>query len=95
MQSKATLIKSVARARASLWDRLQGVNHCMKSRLFPPTRSRWQVELFFGNPVKPREWFLVSLHVIDEAVQCLRDGSITDVVYDPETARLVGVARTE
>ena len=38
---------------------------------------------------------MVPLHVIDEAVQYLRDGSITDVVYDPETARLVGVARTE
>ena len=53
------------------------------------------IEDRFGNPVKPREWFLVPLHVIDEAVQCIRDGSITDVVYDPESARLVGIARTE
>jgi hypothetical protein len=29
------------------------------------------------------------LHAIDEAVQRIRDGSITDVIYDPETARLV------
>lgn len=35
------------------------------------------------------EWFLVPLKVIDEAVQRVRDGSITDVVYDPKTARLV------
>ncbi len=27
-------------------------------------------------------------HVIDEAVQRIRDGSITDVAYDPKTARL-------
>ncbi len=43
----------------------------------------------FGHPVRPQEWLLVPLHVIDEAVQHIRDGSITDVVYDPKTARLV------
>jgi len=43
----------------------------------------------FGHPVRPHEWFLVPLHVIDEAVQRIRDGSITDVVYDPKSARLV------
>jgi T5orf172 domain len=43
----------------------------------------------FGHPVKPREWFLVPLHLIDEAVGRIRDGSITEVVYDPKTARLV------
>jgi len=44
----------------------------------------------FGQPVRPREWFLVPLHVIDQAVQHIRDGSITDVIYDPRSARLVG-----
>jgi hypothetical protein len=43
-----------------------------------------------GHPVKPRAWFLVLLHVIDEAVERIRDGSITDVVYDLQTLRLVG-----
>ena len=64
-------------------------------RLFGAAQLDLTIEDRFGNPVKPREWFLVPLHVIDEAVQCIRDGSITDVVYDPESARLVGVARTE
>ena len=44
----------------------------------------------FGNPVRPREWFLVPLHVIDQAVQHIRDGSITNMMYDPRSARLVG-----
>lgn len=44
----------------------------------------------FGNPVKPREWFLVPLQVIDEAVARIRDGSSTEASYDPQTARLVG-----
>lgn len=58
-------------------------------RLFGAAQLDLTIEDRFGNPVKPREWFLVPLHVIDEAVQRVRDGSITDVVYDPETARLV------
>jgi T5orf172 domain len=42
----------------------------------------------FGKPVRPREWFLVPLHVIDEAVERIRDGSIAELVYDPVTASL-------
>ena len=59
-------------------------------RLFGAAQLDLTIEDRFGNPVKPREWFLVPLHVIDEAVQRIRDGSITEVVYDPESARLVG-----
>jgi hypothetical protein len=58
-------------------------------RLFGAAQLNLSLEDRFGNPVKPREWFLVPLHVIDEAVQRIRDGSITEVVYDPNTARLV------
>jgi hypothetical protein len=43
----------------------------------------------FGNPVKPREWFLVPLHVIDQAVKHITDGTITELIYDPSTASLV------
>lgn len=50
------------------------------------------IEDRFGKPVKPKEWFLVPLQVIDEAVNRIRDGSITDLVDDPETARLVSAA---
>ena len=59
-------------------------------RLFGAAQLDLIIEDRFGNPVKPREWFLVPLHVIDEAVQRIRDGSITEVVYDPKTAQLVG-----
>lgn len=66
--------------------RLENIFH----RLFSAAQLDLTIEDRFGNPVKPREWFLVPLHVIDEVVQRILDGSITDVVYDPETARLVG-----
>lgn len=35
------------------------------------------------------EWFLVPFFVIDEAVGRIKDGSITDYVYDPKAAKLV------
>jgi hypothetical protein len=43
----------------------------------------------FGNTVKPREWFLVPLNVIDEAVQRIRDRSILKYRYDPQAGQLV------
>ena len=57
-------------------------------KLFAAAQFDLTIEDRFGNPVKPREWFLVPLHVIDEAVSRLKDGSITQVVYDPKEARL-------
>jgi hypothetical protein len=58
-------------------------------RLFSAAQLNLTIDDRFGNPVKPREWFLVPLQVIDEAVQRIRDGSITDVIYDLKGARLV------
>lgn len=65
--------------------RLENIFH----RLFGAAQIDLTIEDRFGQPVKPKEWFLVPLHVIDEAVERIRDGSITEVVYDPKTARLV------
>jgi hypothetical protein len=58
-------------------------------RIFAPAQIDLTIHDRFGNPVRPREWFLVPLHVIDEAVQRIRDGSISTAIYDPKTARLV------
>ena len=65
--------------------RLENLFH----RLFSAAQLDLTLEDRFGQPVKPREWFLVPLHVIDAAVEAIRDGSITDVVYDPSSAKLV------
>lgn len=64
--------------------RMENIFH----RLFGAAQIDVAIEDRFGNPVKPREWFLVPLHVIDEAVERIRDGSIIDMVYDPTTAQL-------
>ena len=44
-----------------------------------------------GRTTKPREWFLVPLQVIDEAVRAIMDGTIVSMTYDPERALLVSV----
>ncbi|UMZ14507.1 GIY-YIG nuclease family protein [Pseudomonas sp. MPFS] len=58
-------------------------------RLFGGVQLDLTIEDRFGHPVRPREWFLVPLNIIDEAVGRIRDGSIADVFYDPRLARLV------
>lgn len=65
--------------------KLENLSH----RIFVPAQLDLSIQDRFGQPVRPREWFLVPLHVIDEAVQRVRDGSITDLIYDPKSARLV------
>lgn len=58
-------------------------------RIFDPARLNIEIKDRFGNPVIPREWFLVPLFVIDEAVERIKDGTITIYRYDPKEARLV------
>jgi hypothetical protein len=68
--------------------KLEGIFH----RIFAPAQLDLTIHDRFGHPVQPREWFLVPLHIIDEAVHRIRDGSITNVTYDPKTASLVDLA---
>jgi hypothetical protein len=57
-------------------------------RVFAPARLDLTIHDRFGRPVQPREWYLVPLSVIDEVVGKVRDGSITEIEYDPLTAAL-------
>jgi len=72
--------------------KLHNLNRTRLENLFHRLFGAVQIELTipdrFGNPVRPREWFLVPLHVIDEAVEGIRNGSITQKIYNPKTARL-------
>jgi hypothetical protein len=66
--------------------KLEGIFH----RIFASAQLDLTIPDRFGHPVKPREWFLVPLHVIDEAMQRIREGSISHYIYDPKAARLIG-----
>ncbi len=65
--------------------RLENLVH----RVFDPAQLDIEIKDRFGNPVRPREWFLVPLFVVNEAVERIKDGTITDYIYDPAAARLV------
>lgn len=45
----------------------------------------------FGNPVKPQEWFLVPLNIIDEIIEKIKDGTIQNFVYIPTLGKLENV----
>jgi hypothetical protein len=68
--------------------KLENVIH----RVFDPARLDIEIKDRFGNPVIPREWFLVPVFVVDEAVERIRDGTITSYTYDPKSASLLRVA---
>jgi hypothetical protein len=52
--------------------------------------ARLDLELIdrFGTPVKPREWFLVPLEVIEVVIDKIRAGTIDQFRYDRSTASL-------
>jgi hypothetical protein len=58
-------------------------------RIFGAARLDIEIKDRFGQPVVPQEWFLVPLFIIDEAVERIKDGTISDYVYAPECAKLV------
>ena len=55
-------------------------------RVFGSARLEIEIMDRLGRPIVPREWFLVPLFVIDEAVQKIRDGSILNYGYNPHKA---------
>lgn len=73
--------------------KLAGIRRTKLENLFHRIFGAAQLDLTiqdrFGHPVKPREWFLVPLPVIDRVVQHIIDGSITNFIYDPASASLV------
>ena len=75
--------------------KLHNINRVKMENLFHRIFGDAQIDISiddrFGNPVKPREWFLVPLQVIDEAVQRVKDGTIAEVFYDVKNAKFVNV----
>lgn len=75
--------------------KLVGINRTklenLLHRIFAPAQLDLTIHDRFGKPVQPREWFLVPLNVIDDAVEKIKDGSIVNYTYDVKEARLVRV----
>lgn len=57
-------------------------------RFFSSAKLDIEIKDRFGKPVKAREWFLVSVFIIDEMVEKIKDGTVSDYYYDPASAKL-------
>ncbi|WP_417263932.1 GIY-YIG nuclease family protein [Celeribacter sp.] len=55
-------------------------------RVFASAQLDIEIPDRFGRPMKPKEWFLVPFFAIEEAVQRIKDGTISGYVYDPSSA---------
>lgn len=67
--------------------RLEALLH----KIFASARLDLELRDRFGFQVEPREWFLLPLPVIEEAIKRVMDGTIGDFLYDPKSARLEAV----
>jgi hypothetical protein len=56
---------------------------------FDAARAGIEIKDRFGQKIRPREWFFVTVDVIREAVQRIEDGSLTRSHYDPDQGRIV------
>jgi hypothetical protein len=68
--------------------RLEALIH----RVLDSVRFDAEIPDRFGKPVRPREWFLVPLPVVDEIVQRIGDGTIVNYTYDRAKAALTQAA---
>ena len=57
-------------------------------KLFASAKLDIEMKDRFEKPYKPREWFLVPLEAIKEAVERLKDGTLSDYVYEVKSAQL-------
>ena len=65
--------------------RLEALLH----QFFGKARLDLELQDRFGSQVEPREWFLVPLPAIEEAIEKFKDGTISEFRYDPAKAQLV------
>jgi hypothetical protein len=57
-------------------------------KVFDSARLELALPDRFGIPVQPREWFLVPLEAIEEAIEKIKEGTIDRFRYDSDTASL-------
>ncbi|MBO0348636.1 GIY-YIG nuclease family protein, partial [Phormidium pseudopriestleyi FRX01] len=75
--------------------KLENINRkkleALLQKFFASARLDLELRDRFDIPVKPREWFLVPLEAIEEAITKIQDGTIEQFRYDRETASLTRV----
>ena len=57
-------------------------------KFFSDAKLNVEITDRFGKKIKPKEWFMVSLDVIDEAIELLKSQKIIEHHYDVKEARI-------
>lgn len=58
-------------------------------RVFANAQLDIEIPDRLGRAVRPKEWFLVPLFVVEEAIERIKDGTIAGFRYDPDQASLI------
>lgn len=58
-------------------------------KFFASARFSVAIKDRFGKSIEPREWYLVPLFIIDEAVERIRTGSILKSSYDVQQVKII------
>ena len=57
-------------------------------KIFASARLEIEIPDRFGKPYRPKEWFCVTLEAIQDAVEKIKDGTITDYQFNIKTGSL-------
>lgn len=57
-------------------------------KFFESARLNIEIKDRFGKPIAPREWFLVPLFIIDEAVEKIKAGTILNYSYEIKSGKI-------
>jgi hypothetical protein len=57
-------------------------------KIFAFARLEIEIPDRFGKPYRPKEWFCVTLDAIKDAVEKIKDGTITDYQFNIKTGLL-------
>lgn len=58
-------------------------------RFFASARLDITIRDRFDNPIRPREWFVVPLDVIHDAISRIQDGTLHLYEYRPDQAAII------
>jgi hypothetical protein len=75
-------------ATYELYNINRGKMESLIHKIFNAARVDIEIKDRFGHPIEPREWFLVPLFVINDAIDKISAGTITDYKFNLETAAL-------
>ncbi len=57
-------------------------------KFLEPARLNIEIKDRFGNPIQPREWFLVPIYIIDDLITKIKNKELHKYLYDPEQVKI-------